>query len=105
MLLNSLGKELREVIFNEKPLDIKLTDAFDEHAGAWVERFSHTNVEKIYKQTCPIDKSFFPLKNEIEKFIKLKECDDKKISDFISKLVKLDTTVSRVTNFVSRCIK
>ena len=103
--LVDLGRELREYIFMERGLDPSCSRVFDELAAEWVIRFSHTDVERIYKKTCKIDKAFFPLKNEIKNFIKLKECDDKKISDFISKLVKLDTPLHDVNRFIVTCTK
>ena len=88
--LTALGTEMRKTIFGEADLHPSMVATFDGHAADWIVRFSHTKVDKLYKTSCPIDKSFFPLKKEIETFIKLKECDEKKISDFLSYLVKLD---------------
>ena len=106
LCLLDLGREMREYIFMERGIeDRECARAFDEAAADWVVRFSHTDVERIYKQTCKIDKSFFSLKNEIKLFIKLKEHDDKKISDFISRLVKLDTPVHDVNRFVVECVR
>lgn len=100
-----LGREMREYIFTEQQPDKYHSRIFDELASEWIVQFIHTDVERLYKNTCKIDKSFFPLKNEIAKFFKLKECDDKKISDFISKLVKLDTPMTDVARFVVKCIR
>lgn len=103
--LINLGTELRECVFTDHSPSGAEAQAFDQLASEWIQQFTHTDVERIYKKTCRIDKSFFPLKNEIAKFIKLKECDDNKISEFISKLVKLDTPLQDVARFVVNCIK
>lgn len=103
--LIQLGGQLRDAIFMEQQPDQAQAKIFDELAAEWIVQFTHTDIERIYKQTCKINKSFFPLKNEIKKFIKLKECDDKKISDFISKLVKLDTPQADVNRFIVNCIR
>lgn len=103
--LFGLGAQMREAIFMEQQPDPGLAKVFDELAAEWIVQFTHTDIERIYKKTCKISKTFFPLKNEIKKFIKLKECDDKKISDFISKLVKLDTPQTDVNRFVVSCVR
>ena len=100
LCLQDLGRELRQTIFTEKEPRLSLQPKFDKAASEWLLAFGKTDIERIYKRTCPIDPSFFPLKNEIKKFIKLKECDDKKISEFISRLVKLDTPLEGVTRFM-----
>lgn len=97
--LQDLGRELRQAIFNEREPRSHLLGRFDKAATEWLLLFAKIDIEKTYKKACPIDPIFFSLKNEIKKFIKLKECDDKKISEFISRLVKLDTPSENVVKF------
>ena len=78
--LRQLGIQLRQQIFRERPLHPDLAPNFDLAAGEWAAKFSHVDVAKIFKNCCKIDKSFFALKDEIKRFIRLKEADDKKIS-------------------------
>lgn len=104
-LYAQLGGQLRDAIFTEQQPSLQQAKVFDELAAEWILQFSHTDIEMLYKKTCKISKTFFPLKNEIKKFIKLKECDDKKISEFISKLVKMDTPLADVNRFVVSCIR
>jgi hypothetical protein len=103
--LVDLGREIREYIFMEHGVHPTCERAFDEAASEWIVKFNTLDVDKVFRSTCKIDQSFFPLKIEIDRFLKSKETDDKKISEFLSKLVKLETNVSNVTRFVRTCVK
>ena len=74
---------------------------FRHIASCMIQKYSNLNIERIFKKHCPKSPIYSEIKTEVDEFLKEKiQVSDVKISEFLSKLVKLDIGVRKVENFI-----